>query len=359
MKRISILSALVLLGGLLMAQTCIIQGRMIAPIYQGKMLYLVNANTGDTVQSALLKDSVFQFSVPVQEPYIAHIMTEGMPGCHEYYTALVVESGKIYCDMIADSVAGTASNDRYQAFVQKRNAEVATYREIIAQLRNPENTHEQKLQIRNKLTQQWDVIENYVKNTYRDNKDNAVGALAMGYLLDLGILNYEEATSMLQGAGPIVREYKHIKEAVNTLENAVRTAVGKDYIDVQLIDFNTDEPVMLSQHVNGHLTLIDFWASWCRPCRAEIPYIADIFRKYGDKITVISINVWDEKEKQAAAIEELHMDWLQLTAPDKAATNAYGIQDIPQIMLIDSDGTILARDLSGEEIEEAVKKMIH
>ena len=199
------------------------------------------------------------------------------------------------------------------------------------------------------------VFLNYIKTTYQRNKDNAVGALAMGYMLDLGVLDFEEATLLLNGAAPIVRQYKHITDAVATLENAVKTAVGKDYIDVALVDFNTDEPVMLSKHVDGHITLIDFWASWCRPCRAEIPYVADIYKKYGDKVTVISINVWDEKEKQAAAIDELKMDWLQLTAPDKAATNAYGIQDIPQIMLIDNDGTILARDLSGEDIEQAVR----
>lgn len=349
---------LLLLIGLLgqvSAQTCSINGRMSAPDYQGKKLFLVNANTGDTISSTLLQDSVFQFAIDVRAPFIAHIMTEGLPGCHEYYTALVVEPGNIYCDMIADSLSGTPVNDRYHAFVRKRDRELALYRDIVGKLRTPGNTPEQQLQIRNELNQQRAVFLNYIKTTYQSNKDNAVGALAMGYMLDLGVLDFEEATLLLNGAAPIVRQYKHITDAVATLENAVKTAVGKDYIDVALVDFNTNEPVMLSKHVDGHITLIDFWASWCRPCRAEIPYVADIYKKYGDKVTVISINVWDEKEKQAAAIDELKMDWLQLTAPDKAATNAYGIQDIPQIMLIDNDGTILARDLSGEDIEQAVR----
>ena len=137
------------------------------------------------------------------------------------------------------------------------------------------------------------------------------------------------------------------------------TKEGARYVDVDLVDFKTGNAVKLSDYVDGKIALVDFWASWCRPCRAEIPHIASIYKKYGNKIVVISLNVWDDPDAQAAAIQEMKMNWIQLTDPtENNVTSLYGVEGIPQIMLIGADGTILARDLRGDEIEEAVKKAL-
>ena len=132
------------------------------------------------------------------------------------------------------------------------------------------------------------------------------------------------------------------------------TKAGQAYVDIDVIDYQTGNAAKLSDYVAGKIALVDFWASWCRPCRAEIPNIANIYKKYGDKIAVISLNVWDESESQAETIKELKMNWIQLTDTTKKATEAYGINGIPQIMLIGADGTILARDLREGAIEEAI-----
>ena len=101
--------------------------------------------------------------------------------------------------------------------------------------------------------------------------------------------------------------------------------------------------------------MIDFWASWCGPCRAEIPNIAEMHKKYADKgVVVIGLNVWDKPDAQRKTIETMNMTWLQLADTTKVATDTYGVNGIPQIMLIGKDGTILARDLRGEAIEVAI-----
>ena len=111
--------------------------------------------------------------------------------------------------------------------------------------------------------------------------------------------------------------------------------------------------------IKGKVALIDFWASWCRPCRAEIPNIKKIYEKYGGKdLVVISLNVWDKPEAQAKAIKDLGMTWTQLTDATRNATDTYGVDGIPQILLIGKDGVIIARNLRGEEIEKAVKKAL-
>ena len=83
--------------------------------------------------------------------------------------------------------------------------------------------------------------------------------------------------------------------------------------------------------------------------------IAKIYAKYADKgLVVIGLNVWDKPENQRKTIETMKMSWIQLSDTTNNATNVYGIAGIPQIMVIDDDGTILARNLRGEEIEKVV-----
>ena len=73
---------------------------------------------------------------------------------------------------------------------------------------------------------------------------------------------------------------------------------------------------------------------------------------------MVSLNVWDKPDAQAKAIKQLGMNWTQLTDATRNATDKYGVDGIPQILLIGKDGKIIARDLRGEEIEEAVKKAL-
>ena len=134
--------------------------------------------------------------------------------------------------------------------------------------------------------------------------------------------------------------------------------VGENYIDFKEQDANGRNH-RLSHYVGkGKWVLVDFWASWCRPCRAEIPNIANVYKKYGKEIVVISLNVWDKNDARVKAIKDLKMDWVQLTDEEGDATKKYGIEGIPHIMLIGADGIILNRDLRGEDIEVAVKKAL-
>ena len=161
---------------------------------------------------------------------------------------------------------------------------------------------------------------------------------------------------LLEGAAPVVTSYQPLKTKLAAMEKISHTAAGKPYIDLDLTDYKTKKPIKLSKVINGKVALIDFWASWCGPCRREIPNIKKIHEKYGSKeFVVVSLNVWDKPDAQAKAIKDLGMTWTQLTDATRNATDTYGIDGIPQILLIGKDGKIIARDLRGEEIEKAVK----
>ena len=105
--------------------------------------------------------------------------------------------------------------------------------------------------------------------------------------------------------------------------------------------------------------IVDFYAGWCGPCRAEIPNLLSVYEKYkGDRFEVLGVATWDKPEDTKTAIEQLNITYPQIMNAQYAGSNAYGINGIPQIVLFGPDGTILKRNLRGAAIEEAVKEVL-
>ena len=127
-------------------------------------------------------------------------------------------------------------------------------------------------------------------------------------------------------------------------------AIGEKYVDFA-VEYN-GKTTRLSDYVSrGQYVLADFWASWCGPCRMEIPEIIAAYNKYKDRgLQVIGIAVEDKPENTLMAIESDGVPYPQIINTQKIATDAYHIRGIPHIILFAPDGTILARGLRGETL---------
>jgi thiol-disulfide isomerase/thioredoxin len=156
-----------------------------------------------------------------------------------------------------------------------------------------------------------------------------------------------------------VENQKQMKEYMAQLaEKQKATAVGSMFKDFAA-EYN-GKTTKLSDFVGkGKYVLVDFWASWCGPCRAEIPNLVKVYDSYKNKnVNVLGVTVGDRPEDSEQAMKDLGVNYPQiLNTPDSCA-DLYGINGIPHIILFGPDGTILERDLRGEEIENALRKYL-
>lgn len=135
---------------------------------------------------------------------------------------------------------------------------------------------------------------------------------------------------------------------------------GKEAPEINLPDVNGN-PVALSS-LRGKIVLIDFWASWCGPCRKEMPNVVKAYNKYKDKgFEIYGVSLDQEKDKWVAAIKDEGITWPQVSDLkywECEAARAYNVQGIPFAVLIDKQGKIIAKNLRGEELEKAIEKAL-
>ena len=122
---------------------------------------------------------------------------------------------------------------------------------------------------------------------------------------------------------------------------------------------NDGQTIRLSDYVGrGQYVLVDFWASWCAPCRHEIPILIAAYEKYKDKgLVVLGVAVNDKSEASLQFIEQMKIPYPQMLNAQRKPVEVYGFSGIPHSILFAPDGTILASGLRGENIEQQLKKI--
>ncbi len=140
---------------------------------------------------------------------------------------------------------------------------------------------------------------------------------------------------------------------------AMKAFVGQRFTDLEMLDTDGNSH-KLSEYVgNGHWLFVDMWASWCGPCRAEMPHVVAAYEKYHKKgLEMVSISLDNQKENWVKAITALNMPWTHLSdlkGWQSIVCEVYKVWAIPDNLLINPQGEIVARNLRDEALHEKLK----
>ena len=173
-----------------------------------------------------------------------------------------------------------------------------------------------------------------------------------------------EMENLLQTIDPSLRETAGYKQLQKSLEEIAPIALGEKYRDLELVDEN-GKTVQLSNYVKpGQYNMVEFWASWCGPCRGEIPHLRHVYDAYGkgkDAFNMISVSIDDKEKDWKQALKEENMKWTQLCdlkGWKGEVINKYKIQGVPFCLILDKEGRIIDHGVRGSELDVVLIKYL-
>lgn len=333
-------------------------------VAEGDTVYLQNFVDGSLVKmdSAVVKGGTFEFKGTPDSVTVSRYVTYRKNGMR--MTAMVfIEKGDITLNMgtEANKVAGTMCNDAYQQFMDKFVAINKEMSEIYQKSKTDTTlTDDQRKDLEKQLAEKDSLGTEMVYNCINENINNLVGVqLLTSYANAFETAKVKALLDKVPAAYSADKDIVALKEHIATIE---KTEVGQKFIDFAM---NTPEgkEVKLSDFISQNkYTLIDFWASWCGPCRAEMPNVVAAYNAFKAKgFGIVGVSLDNNAEAWKKAIKDLNITWAQMSdlkGWSCEGAKLYGVRAIPATVLVDQEGTIVARNLRGEELAAKLGELL-
>ncbi|GAA3556414.1 TlpA disulfide reductase family protein [Snuella lapsa] len=218
-----------------------------------------------------------------------------------------------------------------------------------------DNNRDSLFVIYNRMIDEEVAINKKFIHDYPDSYESLT-VLNVGTKEKLGAAETNKLFHMLSKTLQETEEGKSIKDFVAINKNPI---VGEEFIDFKQMN-DKGEWIQLSE-IKGKYTLLEFWASWCGPCRAFNPELVELYQMYKDKgFVILSVSLDTNKNKWIQAIKDDGLVWdnvSDLNGGDNKAAKIYGVRDIPDNFLMDENGVVIARYLRGDDLKQKLKSL--
>ena len=269
----------------------------------------------------------------------------------------------IELNLVDNTIKGSAQNTALGNLVKANAADekrmmvlAQEYREL-----SKKNTAEADARIKEIMTEADDIQLKAMKSTWdyimAHKNDVTPVALIQNVMYEL---TYDQLAEIIN---PDVAYFNHplMARPKKLMEGLKKRSAGTMYTDLTMNDTEGKERKLSEWVGKGNYVLVDFWASWCGPCRAEMPNVVAAYEKYHAKgFDVVGVSFDQKEDAWKKAIEQIGMKWhniSDLKGWQCAASEAYGISSIPSNILVDGEGKIVASDLRGEALHKKLAEI--
>ncbi|MDY3069072.1 MAG: TlpA disulfide reductase family protein [Parabacteroides sp.] len=371
-KILTVASAALLLAACTEKPGYTITGKVNNAELNGKYVYLYEYGSNDAapIDSALVENGAFtlkgtqnttslrtiRFSENDVEPRRA---ASGETSPFTALLALQNSAINVVLDEKYSDVSGTPENDAMLSFQKEIRALREEQKKLEANLKS------QEAEVKRAAETKYDEFDHQIaEKAYSYIKQNINNLTSAKLLVDFRYeLNEEQQNDIVANASEEFKNVSGVQKLIDHLEVLKKVAVGQKFTDFEMADIK-GKTHKLSEFVgNGkNIVLIDFWASWCPPCRRDMPNLVDTYKEFkGKGFEIVGISLDSKKEAWEKGIKDLNITWTQLSdlkgwKNDGAAL--YGVNSIPHTILVDKDGTIIAKGLHGKEVAEKLKELL-
>lgn len=332
-----------------------VTGELADSTFHGKKIFIYRFDDGKNLDSTIIEGNKFVFTGYIDTAAFCQINIS-----RKFYANFILEGGNIKVDLENPKMpSGTPMNEK----MVKISNELDRFFQII---------REKQVELQREYPKQDDFKTQYVSfykawkkdlidrsfELFKEHNNDVIGE----FLMRSGCFPYlslEEQESLFFMFGDWLKSRRIVQMHIRRIESLKATAEGKMFVDIIGKDLNGKDIALADYVGKGDYVLMDFWASWCKPCREETPYLVKLYEQFKDKgLTIVGVFVSDKKENLKKVVEEENIGWPQLYDDKNMAMDLYGVNGIPHIILFAPDGTILKRDLRGNMMIETVTKLL-
>lgn len=334
-----------------------VTGELADSTSNGKMIYIERVDDRKYIDSTRVEGNKFVFTGQIDTAVCCRIDVTPYE-----FAAFILESGdiRVYPNMKQRTKpSGTPLNEAYTRLTTEMDSVIHFLDKRMQEFREK---YTDEIVFKEKWGEEWKEISKGLTKRcielYKVHNNDAIG-YSLLYSVYMSATDLDTQEAIINTFGPWLKSTRQVQDFMNRIQSIRQTAEGKPFVDIKGRDLEGKD-VALSDYVGkGNYVLMDMWASWCSPCKEEIPNLAKLHNQFKDKgLTVVGLFVWDKEEKLKKAVEKEKICWPQIYDKENVARDLYGVKGIPFIVLFAPDGTILKRELRGEVMIKTVTELL-